>query len=179
MWRKKATSISLVLLAYLTIISFLRFQWSWRWGLFWLGTFFGTAFFNFDHILYLIWQDPQDPNTAKLKELFATKKLGLILDFLSQTARSRPRLVAHSIVFQIALVVLGFFTLTSTAVLFGQGMVMGLLLYPLLLQAQSLMAGRSIKGWFWQVDWQLDRGQQAAYFLIMFLFFLFYSFLLI
>ncbi len=179
MWRKKVTTYSSILLVYLVVITILRWQIAWRWLFFWLGGFMGLALFNLDHLVYLLWQVPDDPNTPVLKRLLKERKVMPILDFLSKTTPSRSRLVAHSIIFQLALVVLGFFALTSTAGIFGKGLMIGLFLYPLIAQGGALLRGEDIAGWFWQVGKVPERRHQAFYYLGMLAVFLIFSLLLI
>ena len=179
MWRKKIVSYSSILLVYLVVISFLRWQWSWRWAFFWLGGFVGLGLFNLDHLVYLLWQAPEDEHAPELKRRLKEKKIVPVLDFLSRTAGSRKKLVAHSVVFQVVLVVLGFFALTSTVGIFGKGMMMGLFLYPLLVQGERLLKGKRIDGWFWQVEQVPPFRDQALYYCGMLLVFLIFSWLLI
>ena len=136
-------------------------------------------FFNADHLLYLLWQVPDDPNSAELRIRLKAKKIVPILDHLSETAASRKKLVAHSVVFQLVLVALGFFTLTSTVGVFGKGMIMGLFLYPILNQAERLLRGREISDWFWQFAQVPSFRDQTLYFLAMTLVFIIFSWMLI
>ncbi|HUW21853.1 MAG TPA: hypothetical protein VMW41_04270 [Candidatus Bathyarchaeia archaeon] len=174
MFRQKAPVYSAVLLIYLGLVTFLRWQFKIEIVFFWLGGFAGLLLYNLDQVVYLVWQDPNSLTTGKLKTLVNQRRFKESLDLLSDTCDERKHLVAHSVVFQIALVALTFFAISSTASLFGKGLVIGLFLYSLINQGLLLVQGKSMACWFWQLGIKLTRRAEACYFLslviILFLF---------
>jgi hypothetical protein len=175
MREKEIKIYSAVLIVYLVIISFLRWELNWRVLLLWLGGFVGLALYNLDHLAYLLWQAPEDSAAIEFRQLVSQRRFKEGLFLLIKTADQRKRLVGHSVIFQGVLVALTFFAVSSTASLLGKGLVMGLFLYSLINQALLLLAGHDLSSWFWQVQTRLSKTGEAFYFLILVIIFFYFS----
>ena len=179
MFKKEAPLYSAVLIIYLSAITVLRWQLQWQMLLFWLGGFFGLVLYNLDHLVYLLWQAPDGPTAVKFRQLIRERRLKEGVFLLSETCQERKNLVGHSVIFQGVLVVLTFFALSSSASLFGKGMVIGLFLYSLTNQGLLLAEGKDLSSWFWQLGFKPSAKTEAFYFLFLVLIFLFFSRILI
>ena len=82
-------------------------------------------------------------------------------------------------IFQLVLVVLAFFALSSSNSLFGKGMVIGLFLYSLINQGLALAREGNLDSWFWQVGIKPDKKGEAFYYLLLVLVLLYFSWMLI
>jgi hypothetical protein len=179
MFKKEAPIYSAILIIYLVIITILRWQLKFEMFLFWLGGFFGLLLYNLDHVVYLLWQSPEEPTALKFKQLISKRRFNQSLDLLSVTCQERKQLMAHSVIFQGALVVLTFFALSSTASLFGKGMAIGLFLYSLINQGLKLAREEGLGDWFWQLGIRLSSTGEAFYFLSLVVIFFFFSRMLV
>ena len=97
------------------------------------------------------------------------------------TTNERCRLPFHNALFQVILLVLCFFVLTSTNNLFGSGLVMGMMLHLLKDEVGELLSRQEehLKKWlFWQISFEISFDQQKLFVVLMVLFFVFLNFLL-
>lgn len=175
MFNRRAPTYAAILIIYLVIITLLRWSWQWQWGLFWLGGFFGLLLYDFDHVVYLLWQAPEEPTSILFKQILRERRGKEAFRLLEQTAGQRTRLVAHSVIFQGCLLVLAFFTVSSTYSFFGQGMMMGLFLHSLIYQGRLLLADQGLASWFWQTGVRISTKAEAFYYLGLVVFFIFFS----
>lgn len=165
MFKKEAPIYSAVLLIYLVLITIIGWRIEWRTGFFWLGGFVGMLLYNLDHLVYLLWQNPETSTSAELQRLLKERRFKEALNLLSTTAGQREQLVGHSVIFFSVLIILTFFTLSSTYSLFGKGLVVGLYLYAVVNQGLLLIRSRDLSSWFWQVGLKPNYKGQAFYFL--------------
>lgn len=179
MFRKQAPFYSATLLVYLGIITLLSWPIPWQLSFFWVGGFFGLLLYNLDHVAYLLWQAPEAATAVKFRQLSKERRFRETFTLLEETSQERKRLVGHSVIFQIVLVVLAFFAVSSTASYFGKGMVMGMFLYSLVNQGLLLLRGRDLTNWLWQVRIKPSRKGEAIYFLILVVLFVFFSLMII
>ncbi|MFC1790831.1 hypothetical protein ACFLZP_05125 [Patescibacteria group bacterium] len=179
MLKKDIPLYSAVLIIYLSIISLLYWQLSWAVVLLWLGASLGLVLYNLDHLAYLLWQVPGSQTALEFRRLLVKGDFKNGFSLLEKTCYQRDRLVGHSVVFQLVLMVLTLFTLSSTVSPFGKGLVMGLFLYSLINQGLLLLRGKSIDCWFWQLKMKLGQAGEAFYFIGVLFVFFFFSRLLI
>lgn len=141
-----------------------------------LGIVLGSFLLDLDQILYCYLQAPHEFTPQRVKRFFSQKQFqeGLIL--LAQTQEERPRTVFHSALFQLILLGVSFFVLSSSASLLGKGLVLGLLLHSLTDQAEGLIKRGEIVNWFWQFRAAPSKEFQKLYFTGFTLVFLVFSF---
>jgi hypothetical protein len=178
-FKKEIRVYAAVLLIYLVVVTLLHWPPVWQMAFFWLGGFFGLLLYNFDHVVYLLWQSPSEEAALKFKELLRQRSFGGMLRLLVETKGERRRLVGHSVIFQAVLVILAYFTLSSTVSFFGKGMVMGLFGYSLIHQGWLFVKGRRLSEWFWQLDLSLTPASEALYYLVLIVLFFLFSWRLI
>jgi hypothetical protein len=180
---KKEFLINLLLaLIWLLIVTLLRWDWQWNLIFLWLGAFLGILLFNLDHLFYLLVVSPHELTSQRFQRLLAQRKIKEALVLMFDTTFERQRLPFHNAFFQVILLVLCFFVLTSTNHLFGSGLVMGMMLHLLKDEVGELLNKQEerLKKWlFWQVDFEISFDQQKLFVILMVLFFAALSLLLI
>lgn len=179
MFKKEAPVYSAALIIYLAVITLLSWPLQWPMALFWLGGFLGLLLYNLDHLVYLLWQSPDEPTALEFKQLLKSRRFKGAANLLVRTCQERKRLVGHSVIFQAVLVALTFFTLSSTASYLGKGLVMGLFFYALINQGRHLARGGDLSSWFWQVNIKPTRKGEAIYFLALLFILAYFSWMLI
>ena len=175
MFREKVPVYSAVLICYLGLISLFRWPFGFEIVWWWFGGLFGLFLYNLDHVIYLLWQAPKEVTAIEFKKLLVERKIKNAFALLCQTNQERTRLVGHSVIFQLALVVVTFFAVSSTASLFGKGLVMGMFFYSLINQGQLLLKGKGLLSWFWQVGFKISAKAEAFYFLGLLVLLFFFS----
>lgn len=108
---------------------------------FWLGGLFGVIFPDFDQLTYCFITYPEEFTSLRVKRLFQQKKIKEALSLISGTSGERMRLTAHNILFQVVLIVLCFFVVTSTNSSLGKGIVMGMFLHLLVDEFEFIRRG--------------------------------------
>lgn len=139
-------------------LSFLK---SSMWELtFWLmGVILGAHFLKLDQLFYVYFTKPEDQLSLEVKELIGQKRMTEVWDLLD-TRVEEQRLVSRSVLFQIGWVVLAFFTLTSTAGLFGKVLVMAIGLHLLLEEWEDVLTSRGISWLFWPIKREVSLREQ-------------------
>jgi len=176
---KKVATKSLVFFGYFLGVFFLRktthFSLSWLFLrlsledlIFWLGgVVAGAHFLKFDQLFYIYFTRPEEVLSLEAKVLVNQKKLAELWDLLTERS-GEQRLVLQSFLFQaICWPVLALFVLTSTAGLFGKGLVMAIGLHLLLEEWEDILAGRSLNWVFWQVKREVSFREQKRYLWLM------------
>lgn len=175
---KKLTTKKIIFLAYFLSLFILRkvhiFSFTWYFLgsfmqdlIFWLGgAFLGGYFIKIDQLIYVYFTHPDEPLSLEVKRLIKEKKRKEAWDQLRKGVSSQ-RLAFRSVLFQTSWIVLAFFTLTSTAGLFGKTMVMGIGLHLLMDEWGEIIEGRSISWLFWQVKREIAPKEQKKYLWIM------------
>lgn len=182
MFKKEILNNLWLVLIWLLAVTLLRWDWQWNLVLFWLGGILGVFLFNLDHLFYLLVISPHELTSQRFQRLLEQKKFKEALVLMFDTTYERYRLPFHNALFQVILLVLCFFVLTSTNNLFGSGLVMGMMLHLLKDEVGELLSKQEerLKKWlFWQVNFEISFDQQKLFVVLMVLFFVSLSFLLI
>ncbi len=90
------------------------------------GLIFGTFLIDIDHLVYWYFLKPDIPESVKAKRLISSRKYKEALSLLSQNHKTHTSLVFHHFIFQFVLLVVGFFVISSTTSVFGQGLVLAM-----------------------------------------------------
>ncbi len=182
MLKREVTSHLLVTLAWLGIVTLLRWSWHWNLILLWLGGLVGTFLLDIDHLLYTLWIYPQELTSIRARNLIEQRRFKDALILLADTHEERTRLVFHSVLFQLVLFVFCFWVLTSTGSLFGTGLVMAMALHLLKDEFELLLLGREeyLRKWlFWQIKTEVSFYHQKLFVVLMLIVFLGLNLLLI
>ncbi len=175
--RKEILSHLVPTLVFLVLVTLAHWQLNFSLIFFWLGGLFGSLFLDIDHLFYAYLQAPHEFTSQRVKRLFEQKqfKVGMILLF--ETQEERGRMIFHSVLFQIILLIVCFFVLTSSASLFGKGLVLGMLLHSLTDQGFEFIKNGEIENWFWQFKEKPGINLQAIYLAVIFIVFVVFSLL--
>lgn len=138
-----------------------------------LGCLFGFYFIFFEKLWQVFYLYPNSKPSLWVKEYLQARKFSKLksfLNYLYQTDFSLiNRSVLNSALFHLAWVILAFFTITSTNINFGKGLVMGLGFYLILEAWQKYQL--SVESFKAQVFWQIKRElsiKEAQYYLYIF-----------
>lgn len=134
----------------------------WDLILWFLGAFLGGYFIKLDQLLYIYFTQPETRLSLEIKSLLQQKRNNEAWSLLRQRV-GEQRLAFRSALFQVVWVVLAFFTLTSTNVIFGKTMVMAVGLHLLLDEWEAILSGRDISWIFWQIKREVGMREQRIY----------------
>lgn len=182
MFKKEIRNYLLVLFAWLTIITFLRWQWQWNLIWFWLGAFIGIFLIDIDHFIYFFFTNPHELTSQRAQRLWQQKRFKELIVLTSDTSGERIKLAFHNVLFQLILLVLCFFVLTSTGSLFGAGLVMAMALHLLKDEFHEWWTGREerLRQWlFWPIKMDVSLQNQKFFLIFMLLLFVALNFFLI
>ncbi|MBU3957339.1 hypothetical protein KKI19_03665 [Patescibacteria group bacterium] len=183
MLKKEVRSHLLVTLAWLGLITFLRWSWHWNLIFLWLGGLVGTFLLDIDHLLYTLWIYPHELTSMRVKHLIDKRRFKDTLALLADTHEERFKFSFHTALFQPILYIVCFFVLTSTGSLFGAGLVMAMALHLLKDEVECLFSKEReeyLRKWlFWQVKTEVSFNQQKSFVILMLLVFIGLNLLLI
>lgn len=147
-----------------------------RWIGFVAGTAVGVLVIYLDRIVYT-YSYPMDLLSQQFSMLIKEKRWGQALSLLDVRREEQNKLTFRSALFMVIWVPLSFFAITSTASLFGKGVVMGLMLHILLdsWKMQSKMPEKLNERLFWQIARPVTREEQLVFLNVMTALFLTFS----
>jgi len=142
-----------------------------------LGVFTGSLVLFLDRVVY-VFSYPEEQLSQHFKYLWKGKKRGEALSLIYTRRSEQQRLTFRSALFMAMWVPVAFFALTSTAGLFGKGVVMGLMFHILYdaWRLQNMDPTRLNTRLFWQVRRGVSREEQVTFMWIMTIVFGFFSF---
>lgn len=147
----------LVTFIYFLLVSVLRWQFNWDLVGLWTGALLGTFFLDIDHLVYWFITKPFQPDSIKAREIWQTKGLKGLKDLkilLEQSHATHTRLVFHSVVGQVVLLILGIYLVTSGGSIFGGAFILSLNLHLLKDEWTDFLANKKehLADWlFWQI----------------------------
>ncbi len=136
-----------------------------------LGALLGAHFVKLDQLLYVYFTKPDDPLSLQVKELMKQKQFGKTWDLLEAGIHEQKQLASQSFLFQTAWLVLAFFSLTSTAGLFGKALVMAIGFKLLLEEWDEILQGKDLNWLFWQIKRPVSQKEQNLFLYFMSLMF--------
>lgn len=179
MLKSRVFTYLIFLILYLTAVSLAGYQLGWKLSFFWLGAFLGFIVYQLYNLFYSSYFSSGQPAFADLKKIIQAKKIAQLENLAIESSLEKKNLPTNSVFFQLGLIIMAFFALSSTDSLIGKGLVMGLFLYTLISQGILLFKGDDINHWFSSLNIQPPRKIQSFYFLILVVIFLLLSFFLI
>lgn len=152
----------------------------------WLGIFLGTFLLDIDNLLYWFatYPDKEDSVEAKrlwrLKDLGVVEKLKKLYELGQKYHNTHNRLIFHSFLGQIVLLILAVFVLTSGGNIFASAFIASLNLHLLKDEWTDFFERREyLKDWlFWQIKGANLEKYLETYLIVVTLVFLFLSVLL-
>ncbi len=139
---------------YFVLISLLRGNLDISLAWLWLGAFLGTFLLDLDHLLFWFWTQPEQGESVQARALVKMGNYRGLYTLLKQTHEAHNRLIFHSAIFQVVLLLLAFYILTATNNLLGVGLIMAMNLHLLKDEWLDWFKGRrkALSDWlFWQI----------------------------
>ena len=153
-------------------IGVFKFSWSFLqfvlWDFVWWfsGAVLGGYFIKLDQLFYVYFTQAEAPFSLEIKSLLKQKQKNKAWNLLRQRV-GEQRLAFRSALFQVVWIVLAFFTLTSTASVFGKTLVMAIGFHLLIDEWEAILAGQSIAWLFWQIKRPITPKEQKGFLWIM------------
>ena len=145
------------------------------------GAVLGTFFLDIDHLIYWFITHPEKEDSKEAGEAVRGLKIGNIREkakglfiLLKKVHRTHTRLIFHSVIGQIILLVLAFYLLTSGGSILGSAFIMSINLHLLKDEWQDYFKDKKhlIDWLFWQVRAEIPEKQLTVYLVIVSLVFL-------
>jgi len=114
----------------------------------------GTFLLDLDHLLYWFFSHPEKQDSQYAKVLLKTRNYRGMYALLQRTHQAHTRLTFHTALFQLVLLALAFYVLTSGGSLFGSALVMAMNLHLLKDEWFDYLSGKreTLADWlFWQI----------------------------
>lgn len=167
-WNNEVISHLLVTFIYFFIVSVLRLVtggvalgWLGMLGILelWLGAAIGVFLLDIDHLFYWWYLHPEKEDSMQAKGIWNQNNLKLkekakkLFELLQKYHVTHNRLMFHSVISQIVLLLLAFYLLTSGGSLFGSGIIMSINLHLLKDEWVDFLKNKEhFKDWlFWQI----------------------------
>jgi Predicted membrane-bound metal-dependent hydrolase (DUF457). len=132
---------------------------------FWLGGVIGTFLPDIDHLIYVLFLSPQELTSQRIGFLWERREYKRMIELLYETRSERRGLVFHTIFFQIIFLVLTFWIMSSSASLFGRGLVLSFALHLSVDQLVDLTEMKSLSNWTKSFPINLDLKKSKIYWL--------------
>ena len=180
MFKKEIISHFLVTLAWLVVISLLRWYLKWNLVWLWLGGFVGTFLLDIDHFFYWFFYHPEKEDSKIALELWKKGDFRKLVMLMAEYHTTHTRLIFHTALFQVIFLIFSFFIFTTSGSFFAAGLVAGMNLHLLKDEWGEILEkkGEHLNDWlFWQVKRKISLREQGIYLIIVSLVFGLLSFL--
>jgi hypothetical protein len=151
--------------SFFVLISLVRHFLSLSYWPFWLGGAIGTFLPDIDHLIYVLFLSPQELTSQRIGFLWNRKEYKRMIELLYETRSERRGLVFHTIFFQIIFLVLTFWIMSSSASLFGKGLVLSFALHLSVDQLVDLTEMKVLSNWTKNLPINLDLKKSKIYWL--------------
>lgn len=149
----------LVAVIYFLAVSLLRFKLDINLLWLWLGAFVGTFILDIDHLLYWFYLHPEKEDSIEAKRILnltgikLEDKIKQLYKHLIASHNTHHRLIFHTATFQVILLVVAFFLVSSSGNFFGSAMILAINLHLLKDEWQVFFKDKQgLVDWlFWQV----------------------------
>ncbi len=152
--------------SFFVLISILKHFLAINYWPFWLGGLIGVFMPDLDHLVYIFFTGPQELTTQRVSFLWNNKNYKRIIELLYETRTERRGLVFHTIFFQIIFLVLTFWMMSSSASIFGKGLVLSFALHLLIDQLVDITDLKNLDNWTRFLPINLDFGKSKIYWLV-------------
>ena len=149
--------------SFFVVISVVKHFFSLDYWPFWLGGLAGVFMPDLDHLIYVFFLGPQELTSQRVNFLWGRKEYKRLIELLYETRSERRGLIFHTIFFQIIFLVLTFWLMSSSASLFGKGLVLSFALHLSLYQLADLIEMKSLTNWTKFLPISLDFAKSKIY----------------
>ncbi len=143
---------------------------------FWVGGVLGMFLPYLDHIIYAYFLRPYELNSQRIREFIKTKKIIKALNFAIDTKFERTKLIFNTVYFNLLFLILTLLVVTSSASLFGRGLVLGVCLHFLIAQISDLQKNGNLDFWMKEIPFRFEKRQLRLYLLVNALFIIYLGF---
>ena len=134
-------------------------------GLFLLGGVVGTALPDIDHLIYIYLLRPQDLTSQRVNYLMAKHEIWQVFELMASTREERRQLIFHTVHFQVIFWILAFLVISSSASVFGAGLVLAFGLHLIVDQLLDLLQLDHLNNWFRAWNIVLEKEKYVFYWL--------------
>ena len=158
-----------VLAGYLLAVSLWRWRWDWEILGWWLGGAVGWWLLVLDRWVWVYWTRPETQLAHRVRWLVSQRRIKEAWEEILRRKEEQDRLAFRSVLFQLAWLGLAFFAVTSTAGMFGKGVVMGVGLHLLYDEWKDyLKSAQLLRDWlFWPVKREVSLKETRFYLILM------------
>jgi len=114
---------------------------------FWLGGLIGTVMPDLDHLIYVLFLNPQELTSQRVNSLFRRREILRVITLLYETRDERKNLVLHTFLFQLIFFILTFFVISSSGSIFVSGIVIAFSLHLIVDQLIDIFDIKTLSGW--------------------------------
>jgi hypothetical protein len=147
----------------------------WDLAAWFLGGALGWNLLFIDQLLWVYFSHPEAELSKEVKTLVDQGRYKAVYRFLKEKEDKQQHRAFKNFLFQISWLVLTIFVMTSTAGLFGKGLVMGVGLHLLIEEWQSFQSQGNFDWLFWQMKEKLDQHGQKIFLYLVSGFFILFS----
>lgn len=154
LFRNEVYSHLFITFVYFLLVSVLRWKIDLNLLWLWLGAFLGMFLLDMDHIIYWFVTNPEEEDSRQARALFKTKNYKGMYLLLKRVHETHSHLIFHTAIFQIVLLILSFYVLTSGGSFFGSALVLSMNLHLLKDEWFDFLGSRKAElgNWlFWQI----------------------------
>jgi hypothetical protein len=153
----------LVLVGYMVLGTLLGWRMGWSVLGWWVGGLLGYHLLDVDHLLDVFFLHPETDDSHQVKQALKSRNWKIVWQVLIKTAPQRTKLVLHSVIFEVVLMFLVIYVVTSKGGLFAAGLVLSFWLRMLYEQVSEFMKTGKMDKWFWQIKDQVPSNLQAVF----------------
>ena len=102
---------------------------------------------DIDHLIYVFFLSPQELTSQRINFLLGKGEVKRMVELLYETRTERRGLIFHTFFFQIIFLILTFWLISSSASLFGRGLVLSFALHLSVDQITDLLDMKSLDNW--------------------------------
>lgn len=155
--------------AFFVLVSILTGNVSLSYWPFWVGGIIGTFLPDLDHIIYVLFLNPQDLTSQRFNYLVKKKDIKRAGALLHETSSERKEMVFHTFFFQIVFFVFTLLIISSTSSVFVYGIVLSFSLHFLVDQFIDITDTKNLDNWGKLFSAYMDKKQATFYLTTMFL----------
>lgn len=152
--------------AFFVLLAILRRYFALIYWPFWLGGLLGIVLPDVDHLIYVYFVKPTDLSSQRINYLVNKNEVVRGVQILYETRGERKNLIFHTIFFQAIFFVLTFWVLSSSASVFGKGLVLSFAMHLSVDQLIDLNDIGSLENWFNFLPFKFDLKQSKNYWMI-------------
>ncbi len=118
---------------------------------------------DLDHLIYVFFLGPQELTSQRVGFLWEKREYKRLIELLYETRSERRGLIFHTIFFQAIFLILTFWLMSSSASLFGKGLVLSFALHLSVDQLVDLVEMKNLSNWTKFLPINLDLNKSKIY----------------